>query len=144
MQGFHGLSQGSECGADRLDDIRRSCRAPRSAAAADRQILFTLYNHPRPDFPGFPAHSPFFGHELPERIQVPMTEPVLFRFRRLAAMLPTHVMLVRMQTLPAWASQQIRVDLREYRCNQSIMLCAVSGARYSSQCTTWRLGAQQH
>ncbi len=61
--------QGPQCNEDRMEDIRRSCRAPRSAAATDRQILFTVYNHPRPDFPGFPPHSPFHGRELPARIE---------------------------------------------------------------------------
>ena len=61
--------QGPRCDTDGLEDIRNSCRAPQSAAVADRQILFTLYNHPRPDFPGFPAHSPFHGRELSARIE---------------------------------------------------------------------------
>ena len=65
----NGLPQGSGCGADRIQAIRSSCRAPSTAAVADRQVLFTLYNHPRPDFLGFPRHSPFHGRELPKRIE---------------------------------------------------------------------------
>ncbi len=64
-----------------MEGIRRSCQAPRSAAVTDRQILFTVYNHPRPDFPGFLSHSPFHGRELPARIEVRASQG-LFYLRR--------------------------------------------------------------
>ena len=63
-------AQGPECGSGRIRAIRSSCRAPSSALLVDRQILFTVYNHPRPSYLGFPSDSIFAGREVANRIPV--------------------------------------------------------------------------
>ncbi len=64
------LVQGDRCQRGPLQEVQRMCAPRRGAGPADRQFLFTVFVHPHPDFPGFDAGSPFYGHELTDRVQV--------------------------------------------------------------------------
>ncbi len=62
--------QGEHCKSGQLQALQRTCAAQRGAGPADRQVLFTVYVHPHPDFAGFAPDSPFHGHEVSNRVQV--------------------------------------------------------------------------
>ena len=48
----------------------------------DRQLLFTVYNHPHPEFPGFPPGSLFHGREVANRVAVRAGNTVKLRVSR--------------------------------------------------------------
>ncbi len=65
-----GRAQGEHCRSGRLQALQRTCAAQRGAGPVERQVLFTVYMHPHPDFAGFAPDSPFHGHEVSNRVQV--------------------------------------------------------------------------
>ena len=60
------------CSAETTERMRETCgagsRGDRSLLS--RQFLFTVYNHPSPEFLGFPRGSLFHGREVANRVAV--------------------------------------------------------------------------
>ena len=53
-----------------MTGVREACAARRDDSARYRQILFSFYNHPRPNFTGHPSDSVLHQRMVSHRIEV--------------------------------------------------------------------------
>lgn len=58
------------CNATTAAATKKYCSLNRAPGAVDRQVLFNVYVHTSPSFPGFPAGSLFHGREIGRRVEV--------------------------------------------------------------------------
>eukprot|EP00884_Botryococcus_braunii_P009898 jgi/Botrbrau1/1890/Bobra.0005s0006.1 len=58
------------CSERHVARLRSSCQPPAGASPVEAQHLFTVYIHPKPDFPAYPEGSVFHKREIAVRIHV--------------------------------------------------------------------------
>ena len=58
------------CNSTVSADINRHCFLDKGSSVIDQQILFNVYAHPAPSFPGFGKGSIFAGSEISNRVEV--------------------------------------------------------------------------
>ena len=65
------------CNSTVSADINRHCFLDKSGSVIDQQILFNVYAHPAPSFPGFGKGSIFAGKEISNRVEVSFVQFVM-------------------------------------------------------------------
>lgn len=60
----------ASCNNSIAAETARHCFLDKKAGIIDQQILFNVYAHPAPSFPGFGENSIFAGREISNRVEV--------------------------------------------------------------------------